>query len=51
MTTQSIRRTQLQVALDPEIRKKAEALAEKNGISLAEVFRRALLIAYSLEQN
>jgi hypothetical protein len=51
MEIQGKRRVQLQVGLDPEVRQKAEALAEKNGISLAEVFRRALLIAYSLEQN
>jgi hypothetical protein len=49
MTTQSIKRAQLQVALDPEVRKKAEELAQRKGISLAEVFRRALLTVYSLE--
>jgi hypothetical protein len=50
MEIQGKRRVQLQVGLDPELRRKAEVIAEKNRISLAEVFRRALL-AYQIENN
>jgi hypothetical protein len=46
----SKRRVPLQVSLDPELRKKAELIAERHMISLSEVFRRAL-IAYKLDQN
>ena len=37
------------VQLDPGVERKAKAIAKADGISLAEVFRRAVL-AYPLEQ-
>ncbi len=36
------------IGLDPMVRNKAEKIADKEGISLAEVFRRAVL-AYPLQ--
>jgi orotidine-5'-phosphate decarboxylase len=42
-TRAKAKRPQLPVALDPPLRAKAERLAEECGISLGEVFRRALM--------
>jgi Ribbon-helix-helix protein, copG family len=45
--TESIKRSPLQVALDPGLREKLDEVAQREGISLAEVFRRAFIFYYA----
>jgi hypothetical protein len=44
---ESIQRSPLQVALDPGLREKLEETAKREGISLAEVFRRSFIFYYA----
>jgi hypothetical protein len=46
-SSESVSQSPLQVAMDPGLRRRLEEVAQKEGISLAEVFRRAFLFYYA----